>query len=359
MRTLIFSIALCFTSAAFAKPIIFDNDMAIDDWAALLFLLQHPKADVVAITVAASGESHCAPGLTNANALLDLSKYSRDSVLVACGDDEPLDGYAVFPDAWREDSDTLSGVPIKPSKRKSSTKHAVDIIHQAITEANEPVVIVATGTLTNIAQWVEKYPEDIKEVARVIIMGGNVDAPGNIIVPTFTDGHPNVSAEWNIFVDPLAADIVFASGLAIELVGLDVTNSVRLTSEFARDFKKSVKTPAAKFWDQVLDKNDWFIDSGEYYFWDTLAAIIAVEPTLCEGEMGSFRVEHKTTNTPWLPTSQLDFPNKRWDGKPRQHLDAQWAGKLVKSVKYPALKVCQKTVPTKVFSIFTEELNRQ
>lgn len=359
MRTLIFSIALCFTSAAFAKPIIFDNDMAIDDWAALLFLLQHPKTDVVAITIAASGESHCAPGLTNTNALLDLSKYSRDSVLVACGDDEPLDGYAVFPKAWREDSDTLSGVPLKPSKRKSSTQHAIEIIHQAIGQANEPVTIVATGTLTNIAQWVEKYPEDIKSVERVVIMGGNVDVPGNIIVANFTDGHPNVSAEWNIFVDPLAADIVFASGLPIELVGLDVTNSVLLTSAFASDFKKSVTTPAAKFWDKVLDKNDWFIDSGEYYFWDTLAALITVEPNLCEGVMGSYSVEHKATDKPWVPTSQLDMAKTRWDGKARQHLDAQWAGKLVKSATYPAMKICQKSNPTKVFSTFIEVLNRQ
>lgn len=359
MRTLIFTLALCFTSVVFAKPVIFDNDMAIDDWAALLFLLQHPQADVVAITISSSGESHCSPGLSNTNSLLDLSKYSRDSVLVACGDDEPLDGYAVFPDAWRKDSDTLSGVAVKPSKRKASSEHAIEIIHQAIKEANEPVIIVATGTLTNIAQWIEKYPADMKEVSRLIIMGGNVDAPGNIIVPNFTDGHPNVSAEWNIFIDPLAADKVFASGLPIELVGLDVTNSVRLTAKVASEFKESVTTPAAQFWDQILDKNDWFIESGEYYFWDTLAAIVAVEPELCEGEMGSFSVEHKATDTPWLPTSQLDFPKKRWDGQDRQHLDAQWAGKLIKSDKYPAIKVCKKTNPSKVFSLFSEVLNRQ
>lgn len=359
MRALIFSIALCLTSTAFAKPVIFDNDMAIDDWAALLFLLQHPETDVVAITIASSGESHCSPGLNNANALLDLSKYSQASVLVACGDDEPLDGYAVFPKAWREDSDTLSGVAVQPSERSSSAKHAVEIIHQAINEASEPVIIVATGTLTNIAQWIEKYPEDKTDVSRVIIMGGNVNVPGNIIVPTFTDGHPNVSAEWNIFIDPLAADKVFASGLPIELVGLDVTNTVRLTPAFASEFKESVETPAALFWDKVLDENGWFIDSGEYYFWDTLAALIAVEPSLCEGKMGSYRVEHKATEAPWLPTSQLNFSEQRWDGEKRKHLDAQWAGKLVENSEYPAIKVCQKTVPSKVFSVFIEVLNRQ
>ena len=357
-KVLVVFFLFSFMFSVWAKPIVFDNDMAIDDWAALLFLLQHPQTDVVAITIAASGESHCASGLRNANALLALSQYSSSSVLVACGDDEPLDGYAVFPEAWRKDSDTLSGVVLPKSQRKLSHTHAVEVIHKVIVEANEPITIVATGTLTNIAQWVEKYPEDIKHVSRLIIMGGNVEAPGNIIVPKFTDGHPNVSAEWNIFIDPLAADIVFAAGLPIELVGLDVTNTVRVTSDFAQNFKQKVKTPSAKFWDHVLDNNDWFIDSGEYYFWDTLAALIAVEPSLCEGYMGTYKVEHKTTNKPWMPTSDINMSKYRWDGKVRQHIDAELAGKLIAYSEYPTMKICTKTKPNKVFNLFTDILNR-
>jgi hypothetical protein len=75
--------------------------------------------------------------------------------------------------------------------------------------------------------------------------------------------------------------------------------------------------------------------------------------------MGSYSVEHKATDKPWVPTSQLDMAKTRWDGKARQHLDAQWAGKLVKSATYPAMKICQKSNPTKVFSTFIEVLNRQ
>lgn len=359
MKRFILLFTSLFSLSTFASPVIFDNDMAIDDWAALLFLLQHPDTDVRAITVAASGESHCEPGLVNANALLDLSPYSADSVVVACGDSVPLDGYAVFPDAWRKDSDTLSGVELPKSKRKASSKHAAQVIHEVIGESLEPVVIVATGTLTNIAQWLEQYPEDVKHVSRLIIMGGNVNAPGNIIVPNFTDGHPNVSAEWNIFVDPLAADIVFASKLPIELVGLDVTNSVRVTAGFAKHFKQQVATPAGEFWDKVLDKNDWFIESGEYYFWDTLAAVIAIDESLCEGYMKAFSVEHAPTSKPWLPTSDLTMPSARWDGKPRQHLDAEKAGMLVESSHYPLIKVCETTEPKKVFKIFTDTLNRK
>ena len=87
--------------------------------------------------------------------------------------------------------------------------------------------------------------------------------------------------------------------------------------------------------------------------------MIAVDSTLCEGVMGSYRVEHKTTDSPWLPTSQLSFNKNRWDGKPRQHLDDQSAGKLVEYSKYPAIKVCKQTKPKEVFRLFTEVLNRK
>lgn len=355
----IFASALLSTCiSAQAKPVIFDNDMAIDDWSALLYLLHHPKAEVIAVTIAASGESHCEPGLKNTNALIDLSRKTQKPIPVACGDDYPLDGYFVFPEAWRKDSDTLSGVAIKPSARPISDQHAAKVIHDALASASEPATIIATGPLTNIAQWLERYPQDKEKIDQLVIMGGTVDAPGNIIVPLFTKGHPNTTAEWNIFVDPLAADKVFSAGLPIVLVGLDVTNSVRVTKKVAADFKQSVKTDSAKFWDEVLDKNDWFIASNEYYFWDSLSVMTAMEPGLCQGDMQSLRVEYQSTSEPWLQTTDMNMPEKRWDGKVRAHLDAKTAGTLVKDKSYPAVKVCRTTKPERIFRGFSEILNQ-
>lgn len=356
-KILLLALLLSTSMCVHAKPIIFDNDMAIDDWAALLYLLHHPGADVIAVTVAASGESRCKPGLANINSLLDLPGKIKKEIPVACGDDHPLDGYFVFPEAWRKDSDTLSGVPIKTSSRIASDKHAADIIHAALAKSKEPVTLIATGPLTNIAQWLERYPNDKNKIDQLVIMGGTVEAPGNIIVPLFTKGHPNTTAEWNIFVDPLAADKVFAAGLPIVLVGLDITNSVRVTTKVAADFKQAVKTDSAKFWDAVLGKNDWFIASNEYYFWDTLAVMIAVEPEICQGDMQSLRVDYQNTTTPWQQTTDNSMPNKRWDGKTRNHLDAKTAGALIKDKNYPAIKVCRKTEPEKIFKGFREVLN--
>lgn len=346
------------SALAQSKPIIFDNDMAIDDWAALLYLLHHPQADVIAITIAASGESRCQPGLKNTNALIDLSGKTEKAIPVACGDAYPLDGYFVFPEAWRKDSDTLSGVAIPPSTRPVSDKHAAEVIHDAIVKSKEKVTLIATGPLTNIAQWLEKYPQDKSKIAQLIIMGGTVNAPGNIIVPLFTKGHPNTTAEWNFFIDPVAADMVLAAKLPIALVGLDVTNSVRVTSQVAAEFKQAATTNSATFWDAVLDKNDWFIASNEYYFWDTLSVIIAMEPALCHGDMQHLRAVYQTTSTPWLQTTDNNMPAKIWDGQTRMHLDAKTAGTLVKDKTYPAIKVCRSTDPARIFKTFSETLNR-
>ena len=357
-KYIIFSLLFSLSFHTHANPIIFDTDMAIDDWAALLYLLRHKNAEVIAVTISAPGEAHCDPAKENAASLLDLPKKIRRDIPIACGDDYPLDGYFVFPQAWRTDSDKLSGVIIAKSKRLPSSKHAADVIHESIVAAKEPVTIVATGPPTNIAQWLERYPEDKSALEQLVIMGGTVDAPGNIIVPLFTPGHPNKTAEWNIFIDPLAADKVFTANLPITLVGLDITNTVRVTKKIAEDFKETTTTPPAIFWGLVLEKNDWFIDSGEYYFWDTLAAMIAVEPELCEGDTQQLKVTYQTTTTPWQQTTDNNMPDKRWDGKPRNHLNAATAGTLVKDETAPAIKVCRKTQPEKIFRKFKDVLNR-
>jgi pyrimidine-specific ribonucleoside hydrolase len=86
--------------------------------------------------------------------------------------------------------------------------------------------------------------------------------------------------------------------------------------------------------------------------------MIAVEPELCEGDMQSLRVDYKTTSTPWQQTTDNTMPATRWDGKTRNHLDAKTAGTLVKDKNYPAIKVCRKTNPQKIFKEFREVLNR-
>ncbi|BFM05068.1 nucleoside hydrolase [Halioxenophilus aromaticivorans] len=348
---------------SFATAVIFDTDVAIDDWSALLFLGKHPEVDLLAVLANGVGETRCPPAMKNIPALLDLTP--QKDVAVACGDDYPLDGFFAFPEPWRQQADTLSGVALPPSQRPVSQQHAVELLHQTLSAARQRVVVVATGSLTNIAQWLEKYPADKPKVKRLVIMGGSFEAPGNIIVPGFTDGHPNTRAEWNIFVDALAAETVFASGLPIEVVGLDVTNQVKVTTEFAKDFKQNVSTPAAEFWDKVLDDNDWFIDSGEYYFWDVLAAIVAVEPSFCKGPMTPVAVRFSevaqadlTEDSAALVWADKTIPTTTVTSQPRKHYDPATFGITEMAGDHPAVKVCTKTRANKAFKLFTKTLNR-
>jgi len=338
-------------------PVIFDTDMAIDDWSALLMLGLHPKFNLVAVTANGAGETRCNPALENIPKLLDLTNAGQ--VKVACGDDYPSDGFFTFPEAWRKQADTLSGVKLEPSQRPVSQQHAVEVIHETLASQKQKVVLITTGSLTNIAQWLQKYPSDKDKISRLVMMGGAFEAAGNIIVPGFTDGHPNAAAEWNIFVDAKAAKYVFEAGLPIEVVGLDVTNQVKVTTAFAREFKKSVSTPAADFWDRVLDDNDWFIDSGEYYFWDVLAAIVAIDPSFCEGDLSSVEVAYEVSSTPWQHSANRDIPSKNSDGSERNHLNAANAGVTRAKGDNPPVKICRKTKADAAFALFTETLNRR
>jgi len=337
-------------------PLVFDTDMAIDDWAALLFLARHPRIDLRAVTVAGSGEAHCGPGVRNALALLELvDPHSR--VPVSCGDAYPLDGYFVFPEAWQKDMDTLSGVDVTPALAKADARHAVDLLHDVLTSAEQPVTVLATGPLTNIAQWQSRYPGDEARLDRLVIMGGTVDAPGNIIVPGFTDDNPNREAEWNLYVDPVAADAVLDSELPIELVGLDVTNTVRVTTAFAAAFKARVDNPAARFWDAVLDANRWFIDSGEYYFWDVLAALAVVDrERFCRGTRMSLGAAWEVTDEPWWQTSDRNMPTLAASGEARRHFAAATAGVLEPREGTANVLVCRDSDADAAFRLFTATL---
>ena len=80
-------------------------------------------------------------------------------------------------------------------------------------------------------------------------MGGAIETRGNLIVQGFTDDLQNKVAEWNIYIDPVAANKVFTSGIPITLIPLDATNQVPVTLDFTAEFKRKATSPEAKFID--------------------------------------------------------------------------------------------------------------
>jgi inosine-uridine nucleoside N-ribohydrolase len=136
--------------------------------------------------------------------------------------------------------------------------------------------LLALGPLTNLAEALQADPDLKDRVEMVFIMGGAVDASGNLV----EGGVDNAWAEWNVYIDPLAAQIVLDSGVPITLVALDATNHVPATRAFVTRLAGQAETPAAEFVVRVLEGNPWLDVVFGYYFWDPLAAGLLADETL-------------------------------------------------------------------------------
>ncbi len=243
---------------------------------AVALLLSHPSVSIDAITVV-NGLAHVDAGARNMGRLLDLA--GRERVPVFRGRNGPLRGSAEFPAEWRKIADDLPGVALPPASRPPESKRAADYLVERLRDASAPVQILALGPLTNIAEALERDRSLAAHIREIVIMGGAVRVPGNL-----QDGgvfHTNnQTAEWNIFIDPLAARIVFRSGVPIRLIALDATNKVHIGPEFRREFESKVHSPLGRVVAEVLKADREMIDAGIFYAWDPLAAAALLRPSI-------------------------------------------------------------------------------
>lgn len=261
------------------KPVIFDTDMAHEDMVSALFLLSHPNVDLKAITVAGTGEAHCGPGVVNALGLVNVSGH--EEIPVTCGRELPLAGSHEFPAEWRQGADNAYGVNI-PKGGGPSKLDAADLIIDIVQNSDEPVTIVAVGPLTNIAEAIQKDPSITSNVKDIFIMGGAVKVDGN--VGNSGVGIDNQHAEWNIYIDPVAANIVFESGVPITLIPLDATRDVTVTRKFYKALGNNLNTQSASFVHDMLAANLDFVDSGGFQFWDTLTSAVFTDESITNFE---------------------------------------------------------------------------
>ncbi len=265
-------------SAAQAQstPILIDTDAGSDDFMAVALLLWHPTVAIDAITVV-NGLAHVDAGARNMGRLLDLA--GRKQIPVFAGRSTPLRGAAEFPAEWRKISDDLPGVALPPASRPPETKRAAGYLVERLRNAGAPVQILALGPFTNIAEALQRDRSIAAHIREIVIMGGAVRVPGNL-----GDGgvfHTNnTTAEWNMFVDPLAASIVFRSGIPIRLIALDATNKVPISPEFLRAFKAQARSPLGRVVAGVLEADRQIIDTGMFYAWDPLAAAALLRPSI-------------------------------------------------------------------------------
>jgi len=265
-------------SAVWAQttPVLIDTDAGSDDVMAVALLLSDPTVPLDAITVV-NGLAHVDAGARNMGRLLDLA--GRGRVPVFAGKSTPLRGSAEFPAEWRKISDDLPGVPLPPVSRSPEKKRAADYLVERLRNARAPVRILALGPLTNLAEALARDHSIAANIREIVIMGGAVRAPGNL-----QDGgvfHTNNStAEWNIFIDPMAARIVFRSGVPIRLIALDATNKVKIDSEFLLEFAERPHSALGAVVAGVLHADQESIVQGIFYAWDPLAAAALLRPSI-------------------------------------------------------------------------------
>ena len=194
---------------------ILDCDPGHDDAVAILLAAASPELDLRAITaVAGNGPLE----RTEVNARRVAALIGLD-VPIAAGAAGPLVGELVTaPDVHGKSA--LDGPALPDPTRPLDPRHAVDLMADVLSEATEPVTIVATGPLTNVALLLRRGPEIRERIAEIVLMGGSTGR-----------GNHHPAAEFNIYVDPEAAGEVFTSGLPIRMVGLNLTHQALATPD--------------------------------------------------------------------------------------------------------------------------------
>lgn len=258
------------------RAVIVDTDAGADDLIAIAFLLSRPDVNLEAVTIV-NGMAHVPDGGKNVLRLLALA--GRNDIPVFLGSDNPLYGSQEFPEEWRSASDELPGITLPEAKRSVEPRGAADFLLKRLLDAAHPVQVLALGPLTNLAEVFSKTPRAARTGRQLVILGGAVRVSGDLgdggAFPT-----NNVSAEWNMFIDPEAAKIVFNSGAPIRLVPLDATQRVPVDMALLEQFKSRASTPLATFVAQVLASDHEQIRQGFYFARDPLAAAALVNPAV-------------------------------------------------------------------------------
>lgn len=262
-------------------PVFIDCDPGADDIIALLLAMKMPEIEVVGIsTVCGNVEEY----KTNANALKIVS-FAGENIPVYRGAESPMmrelvtGKYLHGEDGMGGLSSTIPDPAAGPEKEK-----AWDAIYREAKKYNGEMVLVAIGPLTNVAIAFAKYKELPKLLKKVVIMGGSA-----------TYGNITPAAEFNIYVDPESAEVLFKSDADIYMFGLDVTEKAVLLPEEVEKIGQFA-SPQAKFCYNILKNTmDFYISGGHAgnCMHDPCTVLYLAYPELFEGKKAGICVETK------------------------------------------------------------------
>ena len=289
-------------------PVIIDTDPGQDDAVAILFALAaKDQLDILGITTVSG---NVPLGLTTRNARIIVDWSGRTDVAVYSGCARPL-LRPVYTAESVHGKEGLEGVPLHEPETPLHEKHAVDFLVSTLSQApNHAVTICCIGPLTNLACAFTQAPEIVRGIKQLVLMGGAYFVRGNI----------TSTAEFNIYVDPHAAAIVFASGIPIIVFPLDVTYKVRATSARIETLGNTGNN-AGRLISQILTSYERRTtaksDSPEGPLHDPCTIAYLLDPSLFSGRHVNVQIE--TTSDLTLGETVVD-----WQGKTQNPPNALW-----------------------------------
>ena len=257
--------------------VIIDTDPGTDDAIALIAALNSPELDVAALTTV-TGNASLQDATRNALGL--LASLRRPDIRVYIGADTPLIGHFVFAENYHGPGGMTIQLP--ESEELPAAVPAERYISAAVKNSDEELAIIALGPLTNVAVAIEREPEIKDRIKEIFVMGGAVEVGGNV----------TPYAEFNIYDDPRAANIVLDSGIPTTLVGLDVCERVAFGKNDT-DWKAGASTGerlAARImegWFEIHPERD------RYVLCDPLTVAAAVAPDLLTYRQAKITVDEE------------------------------------------------------------------
>jgi len=288
------------------KKIILDCDPGHDDAVAIMLALASEEIHLLGITCVGGNATL---ENTKLNSLKICSLLNRFDVPIYAGSDKPLVYDLVTAEHVHGKSglDTDGEPIIIDPKLKIQDLHAVDYIIKTCKESEEPIYLCPTGPLTNIALSLQKDPSIINKIKEIIFMGGAALCLGNI----------TPAAEFNIYVDPHAANIVLNSGISITMMGLDVTHKVNVNDKIIMSIKSNNNKASIFFADLMQFYSKFHKDTyetGDTPLHDPCVIAYLINDKLFEGKIVNVQVEEESeltrgeTVVDWLGVKNL-IPN--------------------------------------------------